>query len=133
MTDEQMRELVKECGLDWHRGYMPLFDGDPTNRYAVLIEAVIEATVAAQNERCAAWVDARLAAFCSENGSMDPDTGAIEFGRGASAQAKDEYVGEMAEIAEGLRALGPNVGGHRHATHAAKRQPDVACPRGPTC
>jgi hypothetical protein len=42
MTDEQMRDLVKECGLDWQRGYMPLFDGDPTNRYAVLIEAVID-------------------------------------------------------------------------------------------
>lgn len=40
LTDEQMRDLVKECGLDWQRGYMPLFDGDPTNRYAVLIEAV---------------------------------------------------------------------------------------------
>lgn len=40
MTDEQMRDLVKECGLDWHRGYMPIFDGDPTNRYSVLIEAV---------------------------------------------------------------------------------------------
>ena len=26
-----------------------------------------------------------------------------------------------------------NVGGHRQATQAAKRQPDVACPRGPTC
>lgn len=39
LTDEQMRYLVKECGLDWQRGYMPLFDGDPTNRYAVLIEA----------------------------------------------------------------------------------------------
>ena len=35
MTDEQMRDLVKDCGLDWQRGYMPLFDGDPTNRYAV--------------------------------------------------------------------------------------------------
>ena len=40
LTLEQQRELVKECGLDWHRGYIPLFDGDPTNRYAVLIEAV---------------------------------------------------------------------------------------------
>lgn len=40
MTDEQMRELVKESGLDWHMGYMPLFDDDETNRYAVLIEAV---------------------------------------------------------------------------------------------
>ena len=42
MTDEQMRDLVKECGLDWQRGYMPLFDDDPTNRYAVLIEAAID-------------------------------------------------------------------------------------------
>jgi hypothetical protein len=40
MTYEQRQELVKECGLDWHRGFMPLFDGDPTNRYAVLIAAV---------------------------------------------------------------------------------------------
>jgi len=40
LTDEEKRDLVKECGLDWHRGYMPLFDGDDTNRYAVLIEAV---------------------------------------------------------------------------------------------
>jgi len=53
MTDEQMRDLVKECGLDWQRGYMPLFDGDPTNRYAVLIEAV----EAAERERCAKLCD----------------------------------------------------------------------------
>ena len=37
MTKEQIRDLVKECGLDWHRGFMPLFEGDETNRYAVLI------------------------------------------------------------------------------------------------
>lgn len=49
MTDEQMRDLVKDCGLDWQRGFMPLFDGDPTNRYAVLIESV----EAAERERCA--------------------------------------------------------------------------------
>lgn len=49
MTDEQMRDLVKECGFDWQRGYMPLFAGDPTNRYAVLIEAVLDA----ERERCA--------------------------------------------------------------------------------
>jgi hypothetical protein len=39
MTEQELRDLVKDCGLDWQRGYMPLFDGDPTNRYAVLIEA----------------------------------------------------------------------------------------------
>ncbi len=49
MTDEQKRDLVKECGLDWQRGYMPLFDDDPTNRYAVLIDAA----VAAERERLA--------------------------------------------------------------------------------
>jgi hypothetical protein len=30
---------VKECGLDWHRGFYPLFDGDETNRFAVLVQA----------------------------------------------------------------------------------------------
>lgn len=43
MNAEQMRDLVKGCGLDWQRGYMPLFDGDPTNRYAVLIDAAVAA------------------------------------------------------------------------------------------
>lgn len=47
MTDEQMQGLVKESGLDWHRGYM--LDDDPKNRYAVLIEA----TAALERERCA--------------------------------------------------------------------------------
>ena len=37
---ETVRVLVKECGLDWHRGFVPLFDGDETNRYEVLIRAV---------------------------------------------------------------------------------------------
>ena len=53
MTEDQMRDLVKECGLDWQRGYMPLFDGDPTNRYAVLIEAVLDA----EAEACAEIAD----------------------------------------------------------------------------
>jgi hypothetical protein len=52
MTEEQMRDLVKECGLDWQRGYMPLFNGDPTNRYAVLIEAVLDAEAEACAEAC---------------------------------------------------------------------------------
>jgi len=40
LTDEAVRELVGECGLDWHRGYMPLFADDPTNRYEVLCRAI---------------------------------------------------------------------------------------------
>ena len=39
LTDEQIRDLVKECGLNWHIGFYPLFDGDETNRFAVLVQA----------------------------------------------------------------------------------------------
>ena len=40
MDRDSVIDLVKECGLDWHRGFVPLFDDDPTNRFAVLVEAV---------------------------------------------------------------------------------------------
>jgi len=53
VTKDQMRELVKECGLDWHKGFMPLFDGDDTNRYAVLIEAAMSH----EREQCALVCD----------------------------------------------------------------------------
>jgi len=46
MTREQIRDLVKECGIDWHRGFMPLFDGDDTNRYEVLVRAALAAAPA---------------------------------------------------------------------------------------
>ena len=55
MNDDEMREVVKECGLDWHRGYMPLFDSDPTNRYAVLIEAVVAAERERNQQIALAW------------------------------------------------------------------------------
>ena len=70
----------------------------------------LAAAVAAAVERCAKWVDARRDAFCEEHGSIDPDTGCLEFGRGDHAQAKDEYVGELEEIAAGLRSLAENQG-----------------------
>lgn len=70
-----------------------------------LMWPVWQGAMAAGLERCAAWVDARRDAFCEEHGSIDPDTGTLEFGRGPHAAAKDEYVGELEEIAAGLRAL----------------------------
>lgn len=53
MTDEQKQSVVQECGLDWQRGYIPLFDGDPTNRYSVLIECV----EIVERERIAVWLE----------------------------------------------------------------------------
>ena len=69
MTDEQMRDLVKDCGLDWQRGYMPLFDGDPTNRYAVLIEAV----QAAERERICAAIKAEDDYMVDRDYMLDSD------------------------------------------------------------
>ena len=74
----------------------------PTGRMLEDFATRIEAAV---RERCAAWVDARRDSFVAEHGSIDPDTGTLEFGRGAHAEAKSEYVGELEEIAAGLRVL----------------------------
>ncbi len=40
MTDDQIHELVEECGLPWRQGFVSLFPGDTTNRYAVLVREV---------------------------------------------------------------------------------------------
>jgi len=57
MTDEPMRDLVKECGLDWQRGYMQLFHDDPVNRYALLIEVVEAAVLRKLAEQPNPWRD----------------------------------------------------------------------------
>ena len=51
-------------------------------------------------EAAACWVEARMQAYIDEQGSSDPDTGAVELPRYG-----DEYVGELMEITEGIRAL----------------------------
>ncbi|WP_315136451.1 hypothetical protein [Achromobacter marplatensis] len=56
-------------------------------------------------ELAAAWVDKRRHDFDHAHGYMESDTGAWSFGRGDGATAKEEYSAELAEIAEGLRAL----------------------------
>ena len=95
-------------GIYWNHAGVDLPDGTPL--YAGAPPASPSAAPQpAERARCAAWVDARRSAFCEEHGSIDPDTGALEFGRGAHAEAKAEYVGELEEIAAGLRALKPNA------------------------
>jgi len=64
---------------------------------------------AAERERCAAWVDKRREEFMRAHGHQDPDTGAWEYGTGPHATAKQEYECELAEIADGIRGLTPNV------------------------
>ena len=57
---------------------------------------------AAGIERAAAWIDKRRNDYMDEHGSHDPETGGTELSR-----AGQEYVGELDEIAEGLRSLLP--------------------------
>lgn len=102
------------CPVDLPLGLLPEREGQPRIYTATgpvpeaghwYSPAAVRELQAAERERCAAWVDARRDAFCEGHGSIDPDTGTLEFGRGAHAEAKSEYVGELEEIAAGLRAL----------------------------
>ena len=51
-----------------------------------------------------AWVQKRRDDYVDAYGNTDPETGAVEFGRGAHAEARATYVMELDEIIEGLSA-----------------------------
>lgn len=57
-------------------------------------------------EAAAKWIDQQREAYESEHGRHDPDTGSFEFGN----DAQREYSSTLEELAEGIRALHPNVG-----------------------
>lgn len=84
-------------------------DGDvPVYLEPPKADAAPQASEAVRNagiELAAAWVDKRRHDFDHAHGYMESDTGAWSFGRGDGATAKEEYSAELAEIAEGLRAL----------------------------
>lgn len=56
-------------------------------------------------EMAAKWIDARREAFEQEHGRVCFETGAMEFGRGKTGEAAEEFTAELAEIAEQIRAL----------------------------
>jgi ElaB/YqjD/DUF883 family membrane-anchored ribosome-binding protein len=67
---------------------------------------VLEGQIANAYETAAKWVEKRMDDYVNEHGNEDPETGSLELpGTG------DEYVGELMEIADGLRALKPAEGG----------------------
>ena len=57
-------------------------------------------------EASAKWIDQQREAYDSEHGWSVPDTGTFEFGN----DAQREYSSTLEELAEGIRALHPNVG-----------------------
>lgn len=98
------------CSVEHHQSVQanPSEWPDYETRALYDIEAITAVQVRARMaglEEAAAWIDKRREDFDSEHGHVDPDTGTLEFGSGPSARAKEEYSGELAEIAEGIRAL----------------------------
>lgn len=66
---------------------------------------VLEGQIVSAYETAARWVEKRSDDYVNEHGSSDPETGSIELpGTG------EEYVCELLDIAEGLRALKPAEG-----------------------
>ena len=84
----------------------PSGTGDYFSGYtAATVRRLLEEARRMALEEAAQWMDKRRADFLEAHATTDPDTGAIEFGRGQHALAKAEYVGELEEISEALRAL----------------------------
>lgn len=83
-----------------------------------LIDIVPTPSFADGIEAAAKWVAKRRDDYVSEHGSYDPTTGVTEFpGTG------EEYVGELDEIEEGMRALAHNPqASSRGATHRHKKR-----------
>lgn len=59
----------------------------------------------AERERVAKRFDAAADAYASKHGSVCPDTGTLEFGRGNHAEVKSDYYNDLREHAEFIRAM----------------------------
>lgn len=87
--DEQNHSLEQ-------RRYAELENGQAAERRVEVLEGLLRGTF----ETAAKWVDKRCDDYVNEHGASDPETGTVEFpGDG------EEYVGELMEIAEGIRGL----------------------------
>jgi len=73
-------------------------------------EDVLKGMLAGAYEAAAKWVDKRCDDYVSKCGSTDPDTGTVKFPDHGGG-----YVGEMMDIADGLRALKPTEGENNDA------------------
>lgn len=98
---------------EFHGGYETYTRHDsfvPLSEYETLYatpsaQAEPSAQEPARIELAVRWLEKRRDDYVHEFGSYDPETGATEYGRGAKGQAREEYVAELEEVIEGIRAL----------------------------
>lgn len=91
-NSEADRQAYFDAVSKWfqHRHYRRMAHPDSSS------EAVMEDGI----ELAARYVETRLNDYCAEHGFTDPDTGTVEYpGNG------EEYVYELEDIIEGIRAL----------------------------
>lgn len=105
-------EAQRICDIPEVREALDAFAADAHEENMLAMASAIMGHAVAQGraaglEEAAKWIDTRLGNFMSQYGYDDSETGALEFGRGPQADAKREYVGELEQIAEGIRALSP--------------------------
>ncbi|WP_070108637.1 hypothetical protein [Burkholderia plantarii] len=58
-------------------------------------------------EAVATMLDKKADDYADEFGSVDPDTGALEFGTGSHAEVKRDYHSSLIELADEVRAMTP--------------------------
>lgn len=79
------------------------YDARPADREA-------EAVRAAVLEQVAAMLDEKADDYANECGNVDPDTGALEFGRGWQGEVREDSYNTLRELADEVRAMNRTAG-----------------------
>ncbi|EML7083190.1 DUF550 domain-containing protein [Klebsiella oxytoca] len=106
ITDDQITQaMIEKLAVNKQREWPEPKDGEP--RLHIKEQPAPVVTFFRDGiEAAAKWIDKQREAYDSEHGWSDPDTGAFEFGN----DAQRGYSSTLEELAEGIRALHPNVG-----------------------
>lgn len=106
ITDEQITQaMIEKLAVNKLRDWPEPKDGEP--RLHIKEQPAPVVTFYRDGiEAAASYLDQQREAYDSEHGWSDPDTGSFEFG----SEIKREYSSTLEELAEGIRALHPNVG-----------------------
>ncbi|HFT0332321.1 TPA: dATP/dGTP pyrophosphohydrolase domain-containing protein [Klebsiella quasipneumoniae] len=106
ITDDQITQaMIEKLAVNKQREWPEPKDGEP--RLHIKEQPAPVVTFFRDGiEAAAKWIDKQREAYDSEHGWSDPDTGAFEFGN----DARRGYSSTLEELAEGIRALHPNVG-----------------------
>lgn len=108
---DSMPDLPKPSKYDEWAGSPAYYTADQMHQYArdyaaaALSQTAGVARYADGVRAAAAWLDGVRNEFCEEHGRIESDTNALTFGRGKHAEAKEEYVSTLEDLAAGIRNM----------------------------